>query len=259
MADIRVIIPALNEAGAIGAVVRAARCHADEVIVVDNGSTDDTAALATAAGARVVTAAARGYGHACLAGIAAAQGADVLVFLDGDGADPPEGIAAVTAPVLEGRADLVVSSRGDAAEPGSLTAAQVYGNRLACSLIALLWGYRFTDLGPLRAISATALELLDMDAPTYAWTDLGPFRAIRRDALVRLAMDDRTYGWTVQMQVRALQRGLRCAEVPVPYRRRIGVSKVSGTWRGTVLAGSGILGQIAREWLAQQQQRRTGP
>ncbi len=233
MADIRVIIPALNEAGAIGAVVRAARCHADEVIVVDNGSTDDTAALATAAGARVVTAAARGYGHACLAGIAAAQGADVLVFLDGDGADPPEGIAAVTAPVLEGRADLVVSSRGDAAEPGSLTAAQVYGNRLACSLIALLWGYRFTDLGPLRAISATALELLDMDAPTY--------------------------GWTVQMQVRALQRGLRCAEVPVPYRRRIGVSKVSGTWRGTVLAGSGILGQIAREWLAQQQQRRTGP
>lgn len=216
------VIPALDEEGAIGAVVAALpRELVDRVIVVDNGSRDRTADRARAAGADVLHEPRRGYGHACLTAIAAAREADVLVFLDGDGSDDPAEVPRVVGPVLAGAADLVVGSRVQGrAEPGSLTPVQRFGNALTCALVRALWGVR--------------------------WTDLGPLRAIRRDALLRLEMADPAHGWTIEMQVKAAQRGLRCAEVPVTHRRRrAGRSKVSGTVRGSWLAGRRILGYVA--------------
>ena len=193
------------------------------VVVVDNGSRDGTAAVARAAGATVVHEPRRGYGAACLAGLAylRAHPPGVVVFLDADLSDDPAQLPEVLAPVLEGRADLVVGSRvlGRPA-PGSLTLAQVLGNRLAVALLALLFGAHYTDLGP--------------------------FRAIRWAALERLGMRDRGYGWTVEMQARAARAGLRALEVPVRYRRRLGRSKISGTVRGVVGAGTKILFTIAR-------------
>jgi glycosyltransferase involved in cell wall biosynthesis len=162
-----------------------------------------------------------GYGAACLAGIAAAGEVDILVFLDGDYSDFPEDMAMLVDPIASGRVAFVVGSRaiGDR-EPGSLTPQQRFGNWLATTLIRLIWGARFTDLGPYRAIDRRALE--------------------------RLAMIDRNYGWTVEMQIKAAQHGLRMMEVPARYRRRIGVSKVSGTIKGTVMAGYKILSIIGR-------------
>lgn len=228
-ARIGVIIPALNEEVAIGDVVRAVLAagvgQIVQCLVVDNGSTDLTAARAFAAGAQIITEPARGYGAACLAGLAAlAADVEIVVFIDGDGSDAPEDFASLVAPILAGQADLVIGSRMlGHMEKGAMTAPQRFGNWLAPLLIRWFWGVRFTDLGPFRAISRGALE--------------------------RLAMCDRDFGWTVEMQIKAARMGLRCLERPVHYRRRIGKSKISGTVRGVVRAGGKILYVVLREAL----------
>jgi hypothetical protein len=216
-----VVIPALDEEQAIGAVVREIPAVVHEVIVVDNGSRDRTVDVARAAGARVVSEPRRGYGHACLAGIAAAGVADVFVFLDGDHSDYPAQLVDVVAPILEGRADLVIGSRNRGRrEAGAHPWHAVLGTRACVGLMNLLAGSKATDLGPFRAITAEALRGLDMR--------------------------DRNYGWTVEMQVKAARHGLRVVEVPVDYRPRIGRSKVSGTVRGTIGAGTKIVATILR-------------
>lgn len=215
----KLIIPARNEEGAIGQVIASVLPYVNSVIVADNGSTDETANNARLAGAIVVSVPQPGYGRACLAAIEAAGEPDILVFMDGDASDDPEDLQRLLEPILAGEADLVIGSRilGDC-EPGSLTVQQRFGNTLACWLMHLFWGFHFTDLGPFRAIRRESYEQLKMQAPTF--------------------------GWTVEMQVRALKLGLRCVEVPVHYRVRIGVSKISGTVRGVILAGWYILGTI---------------
>lgn len=221
MSRITAVIPALDEEDAIGLVVQELPRLVDDVIVVDNGSRDRTAEVARASGARVVRAPVRGYGEACLAGIAAADGADIIVFLDGDHSDHPSQVDRVVRPILEDEADLVIGSRVlGRREPGAHPWHAVAGTWLCVALMNLLVGTRATDLGP--------------------------FRAIRAGALRRLEMRDRGFGWTVEMQVRAHRLGLRVREVPVDYRRRIGRSKVSGTLSGSVRAGLTILGTIAR-------------
>ena len=222
---IAVIIPALDEEASIGLVLAEIPDRVFEVIVVDNGSRDRTAEVACAAGARVVREPRRGYGQACLAGVAAAPEADVLVFLDADHSDHPGQLPDVLAPILAGQADLVLGSRqlGRRA-PGSHPWHAVLGTRLCVGLMNLVAGTRATDLGPFRAIAAPALR--------------------------RLEMRDRTFGWTVEMQLKAARHGLRVVEVPVDYRLRIGRSKVSGTLSGSVRAGARILGTIARHALS---------
>ena len=216
-----VVIPALDEEPAIGDVVRSIPPAVHEVIVVDNGSRDRTAEVARAAGATVVAEPRRGYGQACLTGIAAARDADVIVFLDGDRSDEPGRLTDVVAPILEGRADLVIGSRSRGRRaPGAQPWHAVLGTRLCVALMNLLTGARATDLGPFRAISAAALRRLDMR--------------------------DRNYGWTVEMQVKAARTGLRVVEVQVDYRPRVGKSKVSGTVRGTIGAGTKIIATILR-------------
>jgi glycosyltransferase involved in cell wall biosynthesis len=216
------IIPALDEEDTIGEVVRGLPPLVAETIVVDNGSRDATASRARGAGARVVLEPRRGYGQACLAGIAAAGAADVIVFLDGDGSDDPAQASEVAGPVLDGRAELVIGSRQlGPREPGAHPWHAVLGTRLCVGLMNVLSGSRATDLGPFRAVSAAALR--------------------------RLEMRDRDYGWTVEMQVKAARLGLRVLEVPVAQRqRRGGRSKVSGTLRGTVGAGTKIIATILR-------------
>jgi len=214
---ISVVIPALNEEAAIGGVVgEVPRELVHEIVVVDNGSTDRTAARATAAGARVVLEPKRGYGAACHAGARAATDADILVFLDGDRNEDPRELPIVLAPVLTGEADLVLGSRvrGGAA-PGALTLHQRVGNRVVTGLLRLLYGIRLTDIGPFRAIPARALR------------DLG--------------MEHETYGWPVEMVVKAARRGYRIVEVPVSCRPRLGRSKVAGTLSGSLLAGYHLL------------------
>jgi glycosyltransferase involved in cell wall biosynthesis len=217
-----VVIPALNEAKALPTVLRAIPAWVTIVIVADNGSTDDTAAVARQHGATVVHEPIRGYGRACLTALAAMPPVDVIVFLDGDASDEPAEMSVLIEPIVAGRADLVIGSRTmGQRERGALTPQQVFGNALACWLIAWIWGQRFSDLGP--------------------------FRAIRTETLARLGMQDRDYGWTVEMQVRAARMKVACSDVAVSYRRRIGVSKVSGTVRGVIGAGTKILYVIARE------------
>lgn len=219
-----VIIPAFNEARAIGQVVGDIPAGlAREVVVVNNASTDETVANARAAGATVLTESRRGYGFACLKGIdyARRQSPDVVVFLDGDYSDHPDEMTRLVEPIHSGRADFVVGSRLlGRREPGAMLPQAIVGNRVACVLMRMFWNARFTDLGP--------------------------FRAIRFDALENLGMRDTTFGWTVEMQIRAVRAGLRYEEVPVSYRRRIGVSKVTGTLSGTVKASAKILWTIGR-------------
>ncbi len=221
---IAVIIPALNEASALPSLIAEIPGWVDRIIVADNGSTDATAIVAAAAGAEVVAAPRRGYGHACMAGILAAADADILVFLDGDRSDFPDRMAQLVAPIERGEADLVIGSRVlGRAESGALSPQQRYGNALACRLVRLFWGHRYTDLGP--------------------------FRAIRRPVLLALDMREMRYGWTIEMQIAVLRHGLVVVEVPVDARRRIGVSKISGTVVGVVSAGTRILLVIFREAL----------
>ena len=221
---IGVIIPARNEAAALPGVLHAILPLVAEVVVVDTASTDGTPDIARRLGARVVAEPRRGYGRACLAGIAAlSPDVDTVLFMDADAADRPEDLAVLLAPIEAGEADLVIGARSLGVERGALTPQQRFGNALACWLIRLVWGVRYTDLGP--------------------------FRVIRRDALARLGMRDETWGWTVEMQVRAARLGLRVAEVPVGYRRRIGTSKISGTLSGTIRAGWKILWVIGAEAL----------
>jgi len=209
--NLAVVIPVLNEAHAIGEVVRAVpRAWAREVIVVDNGSTDDTAARAAEAGARVVAEPRRGYGAACFAGARAARGADVIVFLDGDRSDDPAELPLVAGPVVAGEADLVVGSRLDTLDTGAMALHGRLGNRVVAMLLRLLYGVRVADLGS--------------------------FRAVRAKVLFELGMEQMSYGWPVEMVVKAARRGLRIRSVPIHYHRRIGVSKVTGTVRGSLLA-----------------------
>jgi hypothetical protein len=226
------IIPALNEEQSVGDVVRDFRALTieagapllDHVVVGDNGSRDRTAEVAVAAGAKVVSEPRRGYGYACLAAIGSLPPeVSILVFADADRSDDPSELPSLLAPIAAG-ADLVIGSRAlGKAEPGSLTPQQVFGNWLSAFLIRLIWRHPITDLGP--------------------------FRVIRRSAYDRVGMEDKTYGWTVEMQVKAIQQGMRVEEVPVSYRRRVGVSKVSGTISGTIGAGTKILGMIAWLWI----------
>lgn len=211
---VALIIPALDEEHAIGALLEAIdRTVVRDVIVGDNGSRDATGEVARSRGAQVVRVEDRGYGAACAGALAVlADDVDVVLFMDADGSDDPAEIPLVLQRVLDGRADLVIGSRAlGVVERGALTPQQRFGNWLATRLVSLLYGYRYTDLGP--------------------------FRAIRRDLLDRIEMRDRRYGWTVEMQVRALQLGARVAEVPVRYRRRVGKSKISGTVTGVLKAG----------------------
>ncbi|HET8625848.1 MAG TPA: glycosyltransferase [Thermomicrobiales bacterium] len=215
------IIPAWNEAASIGLVVVAVpRRFVDDVVVVDGGSDDGTAAVARAAGARVVGQDRPGYGAACAAGVraAVAAGAEILVFLDGDYADDPADLPLVLGPVLAGRADLALGTRLARRERGALPPHQLAGNRVAVLLIALLYRRRLRDIGS--------------------------FRAIRADRLAALGMSHPTYGWPVEMVVKALRRGYRVVEVPIHYRRRLGRAKVGGTLRGSALAGYHMLRTI---------------
>jgi glycosyltransferase involved in cell wall biosynthesis len=216
---ISIVIPALNEEEPIADVVREviATEIPREVVVVDNGSTDQTAERARNAGARVVSAP-RGYGRACAAGVAAVSDeCDLIVFLDGDGSDIPRFIPALVEPIINGTHDFVIGSRTRGTrEPGSMNSQQIFAGHLAGLLIRTLYGVRYTDMSP--------------------------FRAIRRDLLAQLAMREETYGWNLEMQMKAARAGLRILEVPVDHRcRRGGESKVSGTLRGTFVASFRIL------------------
>jgi len=221
---VSVIIAALNEEEAIANVVASVpREIASEIIVVDNGSTDRTAEVALAAGARVVTEPQRGYGRAFRAGLRSiSSDCEIVVFLDGDGSDYPEMMSRLVDPIIEGAHDFVISSRTRGRrERGSMNSHQVFAGYMVGFFLRLLYGVRSTDMGP--------------------------FRAIRRDALERLNMREETYGWPLEMQMRAARAGLRTLEVPVDYRRRAGgQSKIAGTVRGSVLAATRILATLAR-------------
>jgi glycosyltransferase involved in cell wall biosynthesis len=223
--SIDVVIPALNEEASLPLVLAdLPRPPVRRVVVADNGSRDGTARVAREGGAEVVTAARRGYGSACLAGLDHLRRTgppDVVVFVDADYSDHPDELPGLVAPILAGEADLVIGSRvlGER-EPGALLPQARAGNLVACALIRLFYGHRFTDLGPFRAITWEALE--------------------------KIGMSDPNFGWTAEMQVKALRHGLRATEVPVSYRRRVGVSKITGTVSGTIRAGYKILWTVAR-------------
>ena len=225
MSAVSVIIPALNEEEPIANVVR--ECLAtnipSEIIIVDNGSSDRTAERAGEAGAKVVSEPRHGYGRACLAGIRAlSPECDIVVFLDGDGSDCPEFMNQLVEPIATGNFDFVIGSRTHGQrELGSMNFQQIFAGRVAGWLMSILYGVRYTDMCP--------------------------FRAMRRNALEQLSMKEETYGWNLEMQMKAARAGLRILEVPVNHRRRAGgVSKVSGTLRGTFVAGARIIATFAR-------------
>jgi glycosyltransferase involved in cell wall biosynthesis len=228
MKTVMVIIPALNEEESIPLVIRdIPKDIAEEIVVVDNGSTDNTASVARESGATVLREERRGYGYACLKGIeyARQKQPDIVVFLDGDYSDYPEEMSSLVKPIIEDGYDMVLGSRlMGRRQKGSMPPQSVYGNKFGTFLIRLLFG--------------------------FSYTDLGPFRAIRFDRLLDLNMQDRTYGWTVEMQIKAVKKGYKIKEVPVNYRVRIGKSKVSGTIKGTIMASYKILLTIFRYWLA---------
>ena len=220
---IKVIIPAHNEEASIGKVIGEIPQFVSEIIVVSNNSTDATEENAAAAGATVLTENRKGYGYACLKGMdyIADQASlpDIIVFLDGDYSDHPEEMDKIVAPIIENDMDMVIGARvKQLRESGSMTFTQIFVNRLATSLMGLFFNAKFTDLGP--------------------------FRAIKYDKLLALEMEDKTYGWTVEMQLKAIRKNYKYTEVPVRYRNRIGVSKVSGTLKGAIFAGVKILGWI---------------
>jgi glycosyltransferase involved in cell wall biosynthesis len=221
---IYVIIPAYNEQDSIARVINdISKTLVTEIIVGNNNSKDQTALMAKNAGATVVDAPQAGYGNACLAGIDylknIAQKQDIIVFIDGDYSDYPEEIPDLIAPIINNQADLVIGSRAlGNKEKGSMTLPQEFGNWLATRLIAIFYKVKFTDLGP--------------------------FRALNWENLMLINMQDKTYGWTVEMQIKAAKLNLRCTEIPVKYRKRIGVSKVSGTVKGVILAGYKIIWMI---------------
>lgn len=226
--NVLVIIPAFNEEDSVAKVVKAIPADiVKEVVVVNNNSTDNTPERAAASGATVLDEPKKGYGSACLRGIAYAKAKtpaerpDTIVFLDADYSDYPEEMRALTSPIFNNTADLVIGSRVlGKSQKGALLPQQIFGNKLATGLLRLFYRVRFTDLGP--------------------------FRAIRFDKLLSLDMQDKTYGWTVEMQLKAAKQKLRCTEVPVSYRPRIGRSKISGTLKGSLLAGYKILWTIFR-------------
>jgi glycosyltransferase involved in cell wall biosynthesis len=223
MPEIFVVIPALNEEKAITEVIRSIPALVTEIVLVDNGSTDKTAQFAKQAGATVIHEPRKGYGQACLTGIeylnGKAQKADTIVFMDADRSDNPEDFMRIAEPVILGKQDLVIGSRVTGqAEKGSLTITQRFGNWLATRLIYWLYGFKFTDLGPFRAIGWSALQ--------------------------QLSMQDTNFGWTVEMQAKAVKNKLRILEVPTDYRNRIGKSKISGTIKGSILAGHKIITTI---------------
>ncbi len=223
MIDIKVIIPAFNEADSIAQVIAEIPDTVSEIIVVSNNSTDDTIKNAKKAGATVLSELRKGYGYACLCGMdyvaKQSKRPDIIVFIDGDYSDYPEELDKVIAPILEKDIDFVIGARVKRLrEEGSMTPQQVFGNWLATFLMKLLFGATFTDLGP--------------------------FRAIKYNKLLTLEMEDKTYGWTVEMQLKALKKKLTYTEVPVRYKKRIGISKVSGTVKGSIFAGVKILGWI---------------
>jgi glycosyltransferase involved in cell wall biosynthesis len=222
---IAVVIPALNEEEAISHVLAHLPLPPSCATVVDNGSTDRTAEVALSAGARVVREPRRGYGAACLAGLAATADADIIVFLDADFSEEPEQLLDLVAPIVAGRADFVLGAREGAGRPWHAS----LGTWLCVSSINRLWGTHYRDLGP--------------------------FRAIRRSSLDRLSMADRTWGWTIEMQVKAAEAGLRALEVPVRTRPRIGQSKISGTVSGTVRAAARMLTMIIDLWITRRGRR----
>ena len=229
---IKVIIPAYNEAASIGKVIGDIPTLVSEVIVVSNNSTDTTETVARQAGATVLSEPRRGYGYACLKGMehlaasnfvgdnaSESNSIPIVVFLDGDYSDYPEQLTEIVKPIIENNMDFVIGARDKKLrEKGSMTGPQIFGNWLATSLMRLFFRSKFTDLGP--------------------------FRAIRYDKLLALNMEDKTYGWTVEMQLKALRKKFSYVEIPVKYRNRIGVSKVSGTIKGAIFAGVKILGWI---------------
>lgn len=223
MPKIKVIIPAFNEQDSIANVIQDIPSLVEEVIVVSNNSTDLTEVNAKQAGATVLTENRKGYGYACLKGMdyisKQKSKPDIIVFLDGDYSDYPEELTKIIAPIIEDNIDLVIGSRvKELREDGAMTPQQIFGNWLATKLMSLFFKAKFTDLGP--------------------------FRAIKYEKLLALNMVDKTYGWTVEMQLKALKQKLSYTEVPVNYRNRIGVSKVSGTIKGSIFAGVKILSWI---------------
>ena len=235
-----VIIPALNEESSLPLVLQDLP-PVRTVYVVDNGSTDRTAEVAAELGAVVIPEPRRGYGSACLRGLRAIEEAiatgvsapHIVAFIDADYSDHPEQLPELIAPILRGDIDFVLGSRllGQR-EKGAMPPQSIYGNRLACFLMRILFGAKYTDLGP--------------------------FRAIRYESLCELGMVDENFGWTIEMQIKAARQGLRFIEIPARYRRRIGTSKISGTIRGTILAGSKILLTIARYGFRSRNRQRVG-
>lgn len=225
MTKISVIIPAYNEEKSIGLVIQAIPNLVSEIIVIDNNSTDNTNKNATENGATVLIEKRKGYGYACLKGMnyIATQDnkPDIIVFLDGDFSDYPEEMNLILQPILSRQADFVIGARvKKQREKGAMTPQQVFGNWLATLLMNLFFSAKFSDLGP--------------------------FRAIKYETLLKLNMQDKTYGWTVEMQLKVLKNNIKYVEVPVHYRNRIGVSKVSGTVKGTIMAGVKIIGWILK-------------
>ena len=218
--NIKVIIPALNEENAISKVIKEIPEFVDEIIVIDNGSDDNTSVVAKQFGATVLYENKKGYGYACLKGLNYIQNlkacTDVIVFLDGDYSDYPNQMPKLISPIINDNFDFVLGSRIQIlSEKGAMNSHQIFGNWLATKLMSLLFKSKFTDLGP--------------------------FRAIKYDVLQKLNMCDKTYGWTVEMQLKILKHKYKYLEVPVKYRNRIGVSKVSGTLKGSIFAGIKIL------------------
>ncbi|MEL7005184.1 MAG: glycosyltransferase family 2 protein [Bacteroidota bacterium] len=221
---IKVIIPAFNEQNGVGQVINDIPSNlVEEVIVVNNASTDETENVARAAGATVLKEPIKGYGRACLTGIGYVckqnDDTDIIVFIDADYSDYPEEIVQLIKPIIENDVDMVIGSRAlGNRESSSMTPQQIFGNKLATFLLKLFYGVKFTDLGP--------------------------FRAIKYNKLMELEMQDKTYGWTVEMQLKAAKKKYKVAEVPVSYRQRIGFSKISGTVKGTIMAGYKIIWTI---------------